>query len=94
MQHVYAFMFASLITGLIATYILYYDYGFWHDHYTKNNSLEVVTKGDIATSTVVPKSPFEIFSDFVEEAKKRSSAISFDTGKLLQGKETYIKESE
>lgn len=86
-QRLHALVFASVITGMTAFLILYYDYGFFHDVYVqKNNDLESV-------ETVSAPSPTETFSTFMSEAKKRFSGMGESSADLLEGKETYINTS-
>jgi hypothetical protein len=89
MQRVHAVAFAAIVTGLIATFVLYTDYGFWHEKYSR-------TQEDNATSTpMVVESPSEAFSHFFSEARTRFSnvgaSVSSSSKGLLEGKETYTK---
>jgi hypothetical protein len=83
-QHVHAFIFAGSITGLLAAFILYYDYGFWHQHYT---SKEVIGESVVQQPEGAP--PGEVLSGFWSEAKKQFSGMGSSTASLLEGKETY-----
>lgn len=83
-QRLHALVFASIITGMTAFLILYYDYGFFHDVYVqKNNDIEVV-------QTASAPSPTETFSSFMSEAKKRFSGIGESGADLLLGKDVYV----
>lgn len=86
MQHVYAFIFAGTITVLIASVILYADYGFWHEKYS-DKAIAVST----STTTVAPESPMDMLSRFFDEAKTQLHNINTSGSKLLEGKETYIR---
>lgn len=83
-QHVHAFMFAGTITGLIAIFILYTDYGFWHERYTSDDL--VLGQAEPAFG---PESPGESVARFWLEAKERFGQIGRSGGGLLEGKETY-----
>lgn len=82
-QHVHAFVFAGSITGLIAFFILYTDYGFWHEKYVAES----------AQQEVVPiESPGQSLGSFFKEAKERFNAIGTAAPTLLEGKEVYTSE--
>ena len=86
-QQLHAVVFASIITGMTAFLILYYDYGFFHDVY--------VQKDDTITSDLVEQapSPTDTFSGFISEAKTRFGAIGVSGADLLYGKDVYINNS-
>lgn len=84
-QHVHAALFAGLLTALIAALILHTEYGFWHERYVAE---EIVAKQEVLDAP----SPSESLSRFLSEAKERFGAIG-STG-FLEGKETYMKDSE
>lgn len=87
-QHLHAVAFAGMITALIAGFILYTDYGFWHETYRAEDDL-------VAVEPAVPsKSPSESFGDFFNEAKVRFNSIGSAGADLFEGKETYTKDSE
>ena len=44
----YGFIFAGSITALIAGFILYTDYGFWHERYQRSDDLTLS-----ATTTII-----------------------------------------
>lgn len=83
-QHMHAFIFAGAITTLIAAFILYTDYGFWHETYVSDDL--VVEQADPSFN---PESPGESIMSFFREAKERFSAIGSSSASLLEGKETY-----
>ena len=87
MQHVYAVIFSASITAILAAIILYHDYGFWHERYSRNDT-EV--HGEVVEQSIPSKSPGEIMKDFLQEASTRMKSIDTD---VIQGKEVYIKES-
>lgn len=87
-QHVHAFAFAGILTSLIAGFILYTEYGFWHERYVADDGLEVVE------TSFTPESPSESISSFWAEAKERFSWIGKPDGGFLEGKETYNKSEE
>ena len=94
-QHVYAALFAGFITVILASYILYVDYGFWHEKYTRNDEALLVTE-------VVPKavnsesvlSPGEMIQGFLKEASDKFKAVGTSESAFLEGKDTYSKESD
>jgi hypothetical protein len=86
-QHVHAFVFAGVITALIAAFILYYDYGFWHEKYQKGED-EIAVQ---ATTTEI-ESPSKVLINFFSEAKKQFGNIGSSSASLLEGKETYTRE--
>lgn len=88
MQHVHAFVFAGAITCLVAAFILYSDYGFWHERYVSDEL--VVEQADPKFD---PESPGESIARFWQEAKQKFGEIGSSGSGLLEGKETY-KRSE
>ncbi len=88
MQHLYGFIFAGSITALIAGFILYTDYGFWHERYQR-----VDETATIATTTS-SESPSEMITRFWNEARAQFSGIGITTASLLEGKETYTSENK
>ena len=91
MQHVYAFIFAGSITTLVAAFILYVDYGFWHEKYTRSEvSEETSYRSNNEEHSV--ESPSQTLSRFISDAKVQLQSISSSKEGLLEGKEVYIKE--
>ena len=98
MQHVYAVVFAGVITALLAAIILYYDYGFWRTKYSRGDDLEILsTKKDVtdtADTLVTVTSPGAMIGNFLKEAGERARSINTDTSSFLKGKVEYTKEKE
>lgn len=88
-QHIYAFIFAGSITAIIASIILYVDYGFWRERYSSKPMDTTV-----ATSTVLVESPSEVLSRFIIEAREQFNAIRESGESFLEGKEVYTKDTE
>lgn len=88
MQHVYALTFAGLITGCIASVILYVDYGFWRDRYSRDDVVEIMTE-EVKKS----ESPTDMFSGFLQEAKAQFDKINLSSRDTLDGKEEYTRDS-
>lgn len=90
MQHVYAFIFAGSVTALIASIILYVDYGFWHERYVRKDEIIIASSTEIISKpTPIPESPIEMLSRFIGEAKVQFDSISSGGQELLKGKEIY-----
>ena len=90
MQHVYAIVFSGAITVFIASVILYVDYGFWHEKYSRDDDLIVVeAQKEDKEST---ESPSEMISSFFNEAKVQFSKINTTGRSAFDGKEVYKKE--
>ena len=87
-QRVHAVLFAGIITAFIAFFILYTDYGFWHERYNRQDDVVATTTPD------VPESPSEAISHFFSEARFRFSSIGSSTASLLEGKDIYTKEAQ
>jgi hypothetical protein len=87
MQHAHAFVFAGVITGAIAIFILYGSYGFWHERYVAEDPAL-----DSEGVPFDPESPSEALMGFFEEAKERFGSIRASGSELLEGKETYRTE--
>jgi hypothetical protein len=90
MQHVYAVIFSAVITSLIASAILYYDYGFWHEKYSRTDSLVVQVKPEEIIKT---QSPGELIGSFLKEAKEKVNALQTGSSNILQNKEVYTKDA-
>jgi hypothetical protein len=90
MQHVYAVVFSAVITSLLASVILYYDYGFWHERYSRSDSLITQVKSDEIKNT---QSPGELMGGFLKEAKEKVGSINTNPSSLLQTKEVYTKDA-
>ncbi len=88
MQHVYAALFAGSITAVIAVAILYFDYGFWRERYSRT---EIVKESVVKNSPqeVETVSPGEMMGGFFKEASARVQSIKNQKIELLQGKEVY-----
>jgi hypothetical protein len=84
-QHLHAFAFAGIVTTLIAGFILYTDYGFWHERYIADDTLIVETK------TLESESPSESTARFFMEARTRFGSIGSAGATLLEGKETFTR---
>lgn len=88
-QHIHAFVFAGTITAIIAGFILYTDYGFWHETYRASDASFVTDMETV--NEFNPESPMESLSRFLGEAKSRLGSIEFSNGSLLEGKETFTR---
>ncbi|MEN9338086.1 MAG: hypothetical protein RIQ41_400 [Candidatus Parcubacteria bacterium] len=84
-QHIHAFVFASVVTGALAGIVLYSSYGFWHERYSASQQEE-----DSIVSQM--PSPTESFSSFWQEAAKRIEGIGKASSGLLEGSAEYKKE--
>jgi hypothetical protein len=87
-QHVYGAIFAGTITGLIACFILYADYGFWHERYIRADDV-AVAHGEESVPKVKPESPSEVFSRFFGEVGERFGAIKMPSMDMIKGSEVY-----
>lgn len=90
MQHVYAVFFAGVVTAALASVILYFDYGFWHDTYSRT---EIVEKRNTVDQVVVIHSPSEMIEDFFKEASDKIKTIQVSSSSLPTGKENYMRGS-
>ena len=84
-QHIHAFVFASVVTGILSSIILYSSYGFWHERYSASEQEED------AVVRQMP-SPGESFSSFWREAATRIEGIGKASSGLLEGTAEYKKE--
>lgn len=93
MQHVYAAVFAGSITTILGLAILYFDYGLWHERYSR---AEVSGDMYIASSTeaemVLVSSPGDMIASFWKEATEKLHAVNEHKGNILEGKDSYIRE--
>ncbi len=92
MQHVYAVLFAGSLTFFLAVVILYFDYGFWRDTYSRNDDLVAVENKTATTSKLETQSPQALIGSFMEEAAVRFRSLNMSKENLLDGKEMYTKE--
>ena len=92
LQHIYAVIFAGSITLLIGAAILYFDYGFWRDRYSRTESFETQEEGGLNTAVVVTKSPGDMFSDFMKEVSEKLEQVSTTSKDMLDGKDSYKRE--
>ncbi len=86
MQHIYSIFVAGTITGIITVFILYTDYGFWHERYIAQN------EDGSPQAPAVLESPSEMVSRFWNEAKSQVGSIEKVGGTLLIGTDTYNKD--
>lgn len=94
-QHMYAALFAGTITMLFAVIILYFDYGFWHEKYSRNEiGIEVYSATSTDNDTVIVSSPSDMIGNFVKEARDKLHGISNGKADILEGKDTYIREEK
>ena len=90
MKHVYAALGAGLITAGLAALILYVDYGYWHEKYSRG-------EGDgtepVAEEMVNVVSPGKMIGAFFQEASKKVKEIDLTVPEgILEGKDNYTKE--
>lgn len=82
-QHIHGFVFAGVITALIAFFILYTDYGFWHETYVAQDAIVA------ADPTYVAESPAASLSRFWNDARQQFGRIGSSSASFLEGKDTY-----
>lgn len=88
-QQLHALVFSASVTVFLAVCILYFDYGFWHERYQKNE--EVTTEQKIEEKSL---SPTSLFSDFFKEAGEKLDTVKEGGSALLEGKESYSNKEE
>lgn len=86
-QHIHAFAFAAIITGITAFLILYYDYGLFHDVYVSDEAQKEI---DMLAEAPTPG---ETFTSFWGEVRERFSSIGEGGVQLLEGKDVYTNTS-
>ena len=92
LQHLYAIIFAGSITILLAAVILYVDYGFWHEKYSRADGIEVI---DTTEPMVTVRSPGDMIGSFFTEASNKLKTIDVSaSAEVLTGKETYTNEED
>jgi hypothetical protein len=93
-QNVYAVLFASVITLFLGALILYFDYGFWRDTYSRTEVIQEEKKSvDTGDPMVTISSPGSMIQDFFSEAKEKIQNINLEKpSSLLEAKESYTKE--
>lgn len=85
-QQLHAIFFASGVSLVMVVYVLYTDYGFWHERYVKVETDILNT----VKAPVVPDSPVGALGRFLGDAKAQLEGMKIDTS-FLEGKEVYIK---
>lgn len=76
-QHMHGLVFAGVITGVLVSFVLYTQYGFFHEQYTREET-SLVT----ATSTIphtIPQSPSGVLESFILEGSARLRAVFTST---------------
>ncbi len=92
LQHMYAVIFAGTITAMIAMGILYFDYGFWREKYSRTDTIATTTIKNLPEEEETI-SPGEMFGNVFKEATVRVQEIKNQKIDLLEGKEVYVNES-
>jgi hypothetical protein len=72
-QHMHGLVFAGVITGVLVSFVLYTQYGFFHEQYTREETPLVA-----ATSTI-PQSPTGVLESFIMEGSARLRAVFTST---------------
>ena len=93
-RHMYAVFFAGIITCFLGASILYFDYGFWHETYSRGEVIEseVIENREPLTTSSDIESPKEMLGNFFKEAKGKLDSISIQGARLPTGKDTYKRE--
>lgn len=79
----HAAIFAGTVTCVLGAAILYSQYGFWRERYSRQ---EEITQESSEGKMV---SPDTILSDFFREASVRFTAATGAMGSFLESKDTY-----
>jgi hypothetical protein len=87
-QQIHALFFAGGVTVLLASAILYFEYGFWRERYHSN---EVTIEQKIEDGS---KSPAEMFSQFISEVGSKMDTVKSGGNALLEGRESYSQREE
>ncbi len=91
MQHVYAVFFSGAVTLFLGAFILYFDYGFWRDKYSAQDSIVVEKQQEKDVETI---SPGQMMDGFLKEVGVRMQALKSTKDTLLEGKELYTKDAQ
>ena len=92
MQHIYAVLFAAGITILLASLLLYSEYGFWHERYQRSDSVaETISEPSL---DVASKSPLDMAAIFFKDAQDQLSKVKTSSQGLLDGKDVYTQEEK
>lgn len=86
-QHVVALTVAGFFTAIFALLILYFDYGFFNDSYSRKEDI-----GDTAIRKSTTESPTSMFGTFFREAQDRFRSIPKVTNGFFESSEVYKKE--
>ena len=86
-QHIHALTFSGIICFLLGVIILYYQYGFWHAEYVRE---EKVKKED---TTVLTESPVDAFSQLVKEGSKRFSETMSSFTPFMESETAFDREA-
>jgi len=86
-QHVAALTVAGVFTAILALLILYFDYGFFNDSYSRGEDSK-----DTAIRASTTESPASMFGSFFREAQERFQSIPKATNGFFESGEVYKKE--
>ncbi len=89
MQHVYAIVFSGAVTLFLGSIILYFDYGFFRDKYSAQDSVVVEKQQEKEVDTI---SPGQMMDGFLKEVGMRMQALKTTKDSFLEGKEMYSKD--
>ena len=83
-QRIHAGFFAGIITLAIAGVWLYYEYGFWNDHYTVDdgNTQTVEVKNNIS------ESPLDVLKNIYNESIFHAKSINLSPRSLMESSTT------
>jgi len=81
----YAGSVAGIITALFVAYILYTDYGFWHERYVSGEEIK-------ENEVYKMQSPKETFFDFISQTKSRLDGIKENSNQFFGNKDSYSSE--
>jgi hypothetical protein len=85
-QRIHAGFFAGAICAVLASFILYSQYGFWHASYSREEEL---VKQDLQDKTIRMESPFQSLSRLVEEGKLRFSGVTETLKPFMESEVTF-----
>lgn len=72
-QHIHALVFAGVITSILAFLVLYFEYGFFHEKYSKQQVVFDEKIKEKANEKI--ESPTEMIFNLFKEGKERFSNI-------------------
>ena len=92
-KRVHAFSIAGVITVILATLWLHFNYGLWsfgsEEVYSADKNYEVRDLSASASATKEQENPRSVFADFFEEMKRRINSVPTNFSSVISDTKTF-----